>query len=186
MILSNMPLVTVKVNRYLDQFPHLSHLTDDLLSQGNAGLVAAVNRMVGRSADKKKNPTGFMSLYIHHYVRNLLYTECAVKVPRTSYFRKKHKGQEIKVPVKEGSLTVDDVFQKEAQADPRAMVDFMDELLGACDDEKDRQLIQMRIENYSDYAIAEILGVPKSTVFDMRKAILSRFLERNPEYKQRD
>lgn len=183
MILSNMPMVTVKVRAYLSQFPHCAHLLEDLLSQGYVGLIEAVNSMVGKTAEDP-NPTGFMSVYIHHAIGELMDYESAVRVPQRTFLRKKSNGQEIRVPTKEASIGAEHVFEREAQRDPRSLTDLTDEILdGCCENEVEKQIVALRADGRSDADIAAILGIPKTTTYMMRRGIYARFLERNPETK---
>lgn len=182
MILANMAMVTCKVGAYLDQFPHCSHLREDLLSQGYAGLTEAVNNMVGQVIDDP-NPTGFMSLHIHHALGELLEQESAIRIPKRTLVHKKANGNELRVPAKEASLTAEHVFEREAQRDPRSMTDLMDEILGCCENDTEKQIVNLRSEGRSDADIAAMLGIPKTTTYMMRRGIYARFLERNPEIK---
>jgi DNA-directed RNA polymerase specialized sigma24 family protein len=182
MILSNMPMVTRKVSAYLFQFPQCKHLKDDLLSQGYVGLVTAVNNMVGGQVEEP-NPTGFMSMWIHREIGELLDYESAIRVPKRSYLRKKKADAEFEVPTKEASIDADYTLDKDGDRDPRSMVDFFDEIIGCCETQIEEQIVKHRVEGRTDAEIAVILGLPKTTTYMMRRDVYDRFLERNPEIK---
>lgn len=189
MIEANMSLVTNKVQAYLSQHPEWNHLRDDLISQGFVGLTQAVNKMAGIVSEDDidipvdvNNPTGLISTYIYHRLGDLIDKELGIRVPGRTFRRKRKAGQMVGVPVKESSLTVEDTFQKDAMADPRAMVDLKDELLGCCESPTERLIVDHRQDGRSDSEIAEILGIPKTTAYMMRRGIYARFLQRNPEY----
>lgn len=179
MITANMALVTNKVQAYLVRFPQNSHLRDDLISQGFAGLTEAVNNMVGREV-QDPNPTGFISQHIQHALGELMDTEATIRIPIRTYIR--HKDT-MEPAAKEHSLTVQDVLDREGQQDPRAIVDLRDELEGCCECDLDRDIIRLREEGRSDETIATMLGIPKTTAYMMRRSLYARFLERNPEYQ---
>lgn len=182
MILSNMPMVTRKVTAYLQQFPQCKHLKDDLLSQGYVGLVTAVNNMVGGHIEEP-NPTGFMSLHIHHEIGELLDYESAIRVPKRSFLRKKKADPDFEVPTKEASVDAQYTLERDGLVDPRSIVDLEDELEACCESDVEKQIVRHRREGRKDDEIATILGLPKSTTYVMRRGIYARFLERNPEIK---
>jgi hypothetical protein len=189
MIQSNMPLVLNKVQSFLSTHPQWSHLRDDLLSQGFVGVTQAVNKMAKPETEddldepvENCNPTGFISLYIYHRLGELVDIEQGIRVPGRTFRRKKGNGEMTESPVKEGSLTVEDTLNQQAQVDPRAMVDLSDEILGCCETTADRSVVEYRAKGSSDEEIAAILGVCKTTVYMMRRAIYARFLARNQEF----
>jgi hypothetical protein len=182
MIRANMPLVVSRVAAYLARFPQCRHLRDDLVSQGNVGLVTAVNNMVG-TVVPEPNPIGFMSFHIQQALGELMDQEATIRVPKRTYLENKAKGKLIDRPDKEGSASIDDVLKKDGERDPRSIVDLMDELLGCCESPAEREIVRHRAEGRSDLDIANILGIPKTTAYMMRRGIYARFLQRNPEYR---
>lgn len=180
MILGNMALVTNKVTSYLEQFPQCNHFKDDLISAGHLGLTEAVNKMVASDVTEP-NPTGFISVYIQSAIGELMDREAGLRVPGRTYRRKKKKGTAMEVPVKEASIDADHVFQQEALQDPRAVVDLLDEIMGCCETPQEREIVRLRIEGRKDDEVADILGLPKTTAYMLRRGIFARFLERNPE-----
>lgn len=181
MILAGKGLVVNRVNSYLARFPSCSHLREDLVSQGYVGLVTAVNNMVGQTVPEP-NPLGFMSMHIQFALGELMDMEATIRVPRRTYLENKAKGKIIGRPVKEGSASVDDVLKRDGERDPRAIVDLMDELMGCCESPVEREIVMHRRDGRSDAEIADILGIPKTTTYMMRRGIYARFLQRNPEY----
>jgi hypothetical protein len=183
MILSNMPMVTKKVADYLESYPQCNHLKEDMLSQGYVGLVKGVRAMVNQTTDKNLNPTGVMSKYIHYELGELFDLEAAIRVPQRTWLRKRRKGEEITVATKEFSMTVEDVLERDGTRDPRALVDLIDEIYGCCENDIEKEIIRLRMEGRGDNDIADILGLPKTTTYMMRRGIYARFLERNPEIR---
>jgi len=181
MIQVNSPLVGNRVSAYLAKFPKCQHLRDDLISQGYVGLVTAVNNMVGSDVPNP-NPLGFMSFHIQKALGELMDQEATIRVPKRTYMENKAKGKLIDRPDKDGSASIDDVLKKDGERDPRSLVDLMDELLGCCESPTERQIVKHRADGRSDAEIAEILGIPKTTTYMMRRGIYARFLQRNPEY----
>lgn len=181
MIKANMPLVLNRVAAYLARFPQCSHLREDLVSQGFVGLVTAVNNMVGSNVEEP-NPLGFMSFHIQHALGELMDDEATIRVPRRTFLENKAKGKTIPRPEKHGSACADDVLKRDGERDPRSLVDLMDELLGCCESPTEREIVKHRRDGRSDAEIANILGIPKTTTYMMRRSIYARFLQRNPEY----
>lgn len=182
MVLANMAMVTKKVTAYLESFPQCNHLREDLLSQGYVGLVTGVRKMVGQSVPEP-NPTGFISLYIHHALGEVFDLEATIRVPQRTWLRKRQEGATITVPTKEYSITSFNTFNRDGERDPRAIVDLTDEVYGCCENSIEKEIVRLRIEGHKDDEIATILGLPKTTTYMMRRGIYARFLERNPEIR---
>lgn len=192
MIQSNMPLVLVKVQSWLGSNPEWSHLRDDLLSQGFVGVTQAVNKMANPDTEddvaepvENCNPTGYISLYIYHRLGELIDIEQGIRVPGRSLRRKLGDGSMTAAPVKESSLTVEDLLDAQGQQDPRSMIDLEDEINGCCETATERSIVEHRANGSSDEEIAAILGVSKTTVYMMRREIYARFLSRNQEYAKK-
>lgn len=186
MVLLNKSMVTYKVMTYLDEYPQLVHLKDDLLSAGAVGLVKAVKIMQKRGPRENPNPTGMMSKHIYYHIVDVADLEAAIRVPKRSFEKRMKTGNPLTVPVKQKSLTVRDTLEREAMTDPRTMVDLWDALLACCGNDTERQVIELRTQNYGDPAIGKIVGLGSFDVYYLRKKIYERFVEQNPEYAQRD
>lgn len=192
MIRANMGFVATKVQDFLRDKPAWEHLRDDLISQGFVGLIQAVNKMAGvespdtvPGADQEvANPTGLISIYIFYRLGELIDSESAIRIPGRTFRRHKQNGREPVVPIKEGSLTVEDTLARDGErADPCAMTDLWDELLGSCQTETEKRILVLKSEGRTDQEVADILGLPKTTAYMMRRAVYGRFLERNPEVR---
>ena len=195
MILLNMAMVKYTVKKFVERNPCYGFLLSDLISNASVGLVKAVNRMAG-IADKdsdpvpgysdKPNPTSFIGFYIFLYIGKLIEEESLVYIPKTTRFDRKKSGKELLVPIKEASIDVSFTLEKDGERDPRTMTDLMDEIIGCCETETERQLINHRIEGRSDQEISDIMGIPRISLNLMRRQIYARFKERNDEYESDD
>jgi len=96
--------------------------------------------------------------------------------------RRIETGKPLDRPEKEGPASIDDVLKRDGTRDPRSIVDLTDELMGCCESPAEREIVKHRQEGRSDAEIANILGIPKTTTYMMRRGIYARFLQRNPEY----
>ncbi len=76
LITGNLALAIFKVGVFLKQYPHYSHLQDDLISQGFLGVVKAVNGLLKNKPkqEQKINPTGYIAWSIHNHIINFLRT----------------------------------------------------------------------------------------------------------------
>jgi hypothetical protein len=195
MILLNMAMVKYSVNTFVDRNPGFAFLKADLISSASVGLVKAVNRMAGipdKDGDPiptftdKPNPTSFIGFYIFLYIGKLVEEESLVHVPGRVRRDRKKKGKEIFVPNKEESIDSTFILERDGLRDPRTVVDLTDEIMGCCETNIEREIIQHRIEGRSDQEISDILGVPRISLNLMRRQIYQRFKDRNEEYASSD
>lgn len=177
MIQSNMSLVIDKVDSYIRSFPDLAYLRDDLISEGFVGLVYAVNKkMVGSSprGDKKVNPTGYMSYWIAYHIGLVADKEAALGSCTKTVRRKRDDGRSlprhVPLPKNMESETYDDAGFR--------ILELKDEILGCCETEDDRVIVDLREKGYVDSEIAKTLNLPHTTVYVMRREIYRRFLEK--------
>jgi len=196
MILLNSAMVKHTVRKFLEKNPNFAYLQEDLVSHATVGLVKAVNQMAG-IPDKDReaippvemttpNPTAFLGSYIFFYLGRLIEQESTIRIPNRTRQDRKKRGKDLFIPTKEESIDDNYVFQQEGLIDPRTLVDLVDELMGCCETQTERSMIQHRIEGRSDQDIADILGVPRATVNLMRRQIYERFKGRNDEYDTDD
>lgn len=78
---------------------------------------------------------------------------------------------------REGNAEWEHTKEKDGLTDPRSVVDLWDELLGACETEVDRSIIEMRRDGYKDKEIAKHLNLAQSWITELRKKIEKRFYE---------
>ena len=174
MIQRNMSLVVNKVDSYIGCYPGVSHLRDDLISEGFVGLTHAVNKMAEAGPKEKPNPTGYMSYWIMAQIGATVDKESANGASTATIYRSGQKGEELahQVPMPNGTVT-------DIVVDPTSMVDLVDLIDACCESEHDRIICQLRELGHSDKYIAERLELPVSTTYMMRRAIYGRFLQKS-------
>lgn len=202
MILSNIGLLLSEADRFLAFVPECKHLRDDLISDAFVGLVEAVNRMSTGGPVSNPNPTGFMSINIRGCFGKTIEREHTIRIPRRSRKRNEQKGLVVKTFVQDYSHTLEsalmggndedefdndtaqsedsydsDEFAQTFVYDDRSMQDLRETLDACCETDAERTIIRMREQNYVDREIAEVLGLPLTTTYVLRRTIYARFLE---------
>lgn len=176
MIRGNVGLVIAKVDTFLKLLPGFSHLRDDMISNGFVGLVEAVNRMVNEEFVNGANPTGLMAVCIQSHFGKTIEAEQTIRVPTRTQKRKKSKGIDLSPPAREFSDYSEEEMEEAFTYDPRNILDLRETLDACCETDEDRKIIEMREQGYVDREIAEVLGLPLTTTYVMRRTIYARFL----------
>ncbi len=179
MIQSNIGLIMTEVDRFLIFLPHLQWMQDDLIGYGMIGLVEAVNKIASGGEVEDANPTTFMARSIKRSVGAALEQAQDVRVPTRTKNRKKQQGVEIQGLVKSETI-FDDGEEETAERfsyDPRPMQELRRTLDACCETHEEREIMRLREEGYVDREIAEILGLPQTTTYVMRRTLYARFLE---------
>jgi hypothetical protein len=175
MIQSNMSLVIHKVDTYIHIYPDLAYLRDDLISEGFVGLVYAVNKkMCGKpmEGDKQPNATGYMSYWIQYHIGLVADKETSLGSSTKTVRRKRTDGDALPKHV-----ALPKNLETETYDDPAIRVfELRDEILGCCETDDDRMIVEMREKGYVDGDIAKALNLPYTTVYLMRRDIYRRFL----------
>ena len=182
MILSNKGLVVFLVERFLVFTPGYRRLRDELIAAGVASLVDTVDRMA--HGEEVRNPTHLLSLYIQRSIGETIEADGAIRVPESTSRINRSRGATTG-PKRVRLLDVDGYPEdkpsprdfKSFAYDPRRMQDIRDMLAAACETETDQEIMRLREEGYVDREISEILGLPLTTVYVMRRAMYARFLE---------
>lgn len=177
MICGNVGLVISKVDTFLKLLPGFSHLRDDMISNGFVGLVEVVNQMASEGFVDNANPTGLMSLRIQSYLGKTIEGEQTIRVPARTQKRKQGTKDEITTPAREFTNYTEEEMEEAFTYDPRAMHDLRETLDACCESDAERTIIRMREEGYVDREIAEVLGLPLTTTYVMRRTLYARFLE---------
>lgn len=170
MILLNTPLVTVKVDGLLGCFPAFGYLRDDLIGEANLALVEAVNGLAGKDADKV-NPTGYINVAIQRAIGNCLDGELYSDDRGARRNRQQGNEQEQirKVPNSEFVIG-------ELEHDPRKEADLLELILGCCETDEERAIVDLRRKGYVDAEIARQLDIPLTTTFMLRRELYQRVL----------
>lgn len=171
MIEANIGLVKFKAEAFVAQFPHLEYLHDDMIGEGNLGLVEAVDRIRDGVVGNGTNITGYLSVAmqksIGHLVDNELYSS-----DRTAR-RARQNGDDLeslhKVPNSDHILG-------ELEFDPRRETDLLELIVGCCESDEERAIVDLRKKGYVDIEIARQLDIPRSTVCMLRLELYKRVI----------
>lgn len=171
MICMNMPIVCIKVDDLVGCFPGLAYLRDEMIGEGNLGLVESINKLVGSNPQKKVNPTGYINVAVQRSIGNLTDRELNTS-DRTARHRRQHDQEPNsthKVPDSERVLS-------QLDYDPNKEVELLDLILGCCQSDEERAIVDLRIKGYVDREIAKTLDIPLTTVFMLRRELYQRVL----------
>lgn len=166
----NMPLVAIKVDDYLTCFPHLSYLTDDLVGEGNLALVSACDKIM-RGEVTNDNLTGYLRVSIHNVIGH--YVDDELHSSDRSARRRRQNGED---PQRFHKVPNSNYVLDELSHDPRAEADLHELILGCCDSDEERAIVDLRIKGYKDDEIARQLDISKTTVFMLRRELYQRCL----------
>lgn len=169
MIVLNMPLVTFKVDAYLSCFPHLEYLRDDLVSEGNVALVEAVNRC-RECGGGAINPIGYLSVAIHKQIGHFVDNEVFAHGERTTRLRRQ-QGRDLDRVHK---VSNSDYVLASLEFDTRKEGDLLEAILGCCETDEERAIVDLRIKGYVDEEIASQLEISKTTIFMLRRELYQR------------
>ncbi len=168
MIEANMPLVTFKVEACLGCFPHLAYLRDDLLGEGNLHLVKAVDDMMAESVG---NPTGYISVAIQMALGRFIDSEL-YSSDRTAR-RNRRNGDESQLLHK---VAESDSIIGQLEYDPRKEADLLELIVGCCETDEERAIVDLRTKGYVDAEIARQLDIPLTTTYMLRRELYQRVL----------
>lgn len=151
MIQINEPLVHVLLADFLQEYPSLRYLEDELITEARLGVNKAVVNMIG-SHVKKPNPTGFIRSHIKFAFGDVLK-------------RSKRLPESLSDAEQDGAgLLVNDTSIE--------MIDLIDELQHKCEVAGiPWKMIDMKMQGYTDAEIGEELGCSQQWVAGCRKRL---------------
>ena len=181
MIEANKGLVIHRVDQFLLFMPQYEHLRDDLISAGFVGLTQAVNKMASDGFVDGANPTGCMAFCIQAELGRAIEAEEPIRVPKRTRKRKEDRGETLTVPTQAEDALPDPEDEEDPiprfTVDPRKMRELRETLDACCECDNEREILRLREEGYVDREIAEMLGLPVTTTYVMRRTLYARFLE---------
>ena len=186
MIEANMPLVIAKVNSYIRRYPQLEHLRDDLHGAGFVGLVQAVNKMAEHKEPSNVNPTGYISVAITHEFVKLAKKEAVhsgIELADTPEIDM-DATEDTTVDAPNVSHSIPESVIDVNQSESLELLELRDLIESCCESEKERTLIRMRAQRYSDREIAEVIGLTHTATYKLRKELEQRFNQKRRELKE--
>jgi DNA-directed RNA polymerase specialized sigma subunit len=175
MILANVPLATLRVNRFLGKHEHRTYLYDDLICAAYLGLTKGVNGLVGNWTEQANIPA-YLSVAIDREIFALVKMEYPIWVPPKKYRemdseeRKKYPKKKVELP-NIGRHMLD----KDAEIDPRDQADANVIAHDICHDDIDKRILDLS-ETMSEREIAKECGITRYKVRTRKAAIQGRYL----------
>jgi RNA polymerase sigma factor (sigma-70 family) len=183
LIEENMGLVVSLADKFIGRNPAFEYLRDDLIGTGNLALVDRANyfaRPHSQVMDIRK--------YLTTAITRAFRKECDEDSPLgpghtvQKELRKASQTDELDLSDESGQRNVprrEDVdLDMLSTEDGQRRVDLRDEVESCCTEPLEKQIVELRVEGLSDSEIAERLDVCERTVRGRRRAIETRFNER--------
>lgn len=167
MIEGYMPLVHSKVNKWINIYPSLEYVEEDMVSEGYLAVVKAINSIESGEYPPNSNVTAYVSVAIVHTIGDFLDSVATIRVPRRA---------DADPPV------VEQIFDRPStSSDPTAMLEVSDLLEAACVSDEDRAIVDLLSKGYTEREVSAQLDIPQSTVNILRYEIHERYnrLERS-------
>jgi len=171
LIEKNMPLVLDRVECFLRTNPKLSHLRDDLISEGFLGLTEAVETLC-RDASIEK-PSGYLVAAIQNAFGRLVESEVMIYYSRFTAYRAKNTGRTL--PRQTTLSESGNLSRGETGID---LVDAQDLLASCCQTERDQRFVALRLAGCSVEEIATEFGVTPRSVYRLADQLQSRVEKR--------
>lgn len=142
----------------------------DFASVAIEGLIVAINRVAAKERPETDNINGYLSDCIHGHLSDYIAENHSVRIPaRTQRHRKDLKvsflpfdEQEMFSKI-ENDIEIKEIIEKLPQS------------------EREREILDLRLQGYVDSKIAEMVGLSHTSVFLIRRELQQRFLEKYNE-----
>ena len=165
MIVGYMPLVHSKVNKWLQFYPGLQYVAEDMASEGFLAVIRAVDTIAKDEKPGRSNVTGYVSVAIVNAIGDFLDKEDIIRTPRSS---------DDKSPTVEPlSFETHSPCSGHAQEGIRLEVSELIEKACVTDDE--RAIVNLLSSGYNEREVAQQLDISRSTVNMLRMEIHERF-----------
>lgn len=161
-------LVHSKVNKWLQLYPTLEYLEEEMVSEGYLAVVMAVDTIKRRGTPDNSNVTAYISVAIVNAIGKYLdENSTLIRVPKCS---------------DEDSPVIEQIFDRpQPSSDPSASIELADMLAAACSTQEDRAIVDLLSKGYTEREVSAQLDIPQSTVNILRYEIHERYsrLERS-------
>lgn len=168
MIEGYMPLVHSKVNKWINIYPSLEYLEEEMVSEGYLAVVTAVVSIERGNKPANSNVTAYVSVAIVNAIGKFLdENSTMIRIPKCS---------DASPPV------IEQIFDRpQRESDPTAMLEVSDLLTAACVSDEDRAIVDLLSKGYTEREVSAQLDIPQSTVNILRYEIHERYnrLERS-------
>lgn len=159
MIIGYMPLVHSKVNKWIQIYPGLEYLVNDMESEGYLAVVRAIDRIAKGEQPDNTNITAYVSVAIINGIGDFLDNSDFIRIPRSS---------------EEDSPMIEPIFDK-AQSESGGLTDVKDMLSYICQTDEDRAIVDLLSRGYTEREVASELDMAQSTINILRLELYERF-----------
>lgn len=170
MIEANLPLVTLKADDYILCLPHIEHLKDEMLGEGQLGLVEAAE-FIRLGGVPDENVTGYLRAAIQKKIGYLVDDE--LYTSDRSARRYRNRGDD---PPQINKVPDSDFVLSSLGYDPHKEADLLELIVGCCETDEERAIVDLRIKGYVDAEIAKTLDIPLTTTYMLRRELYQRVL----------
>lgn len=165
-ILSFIPLLGQIVGRYCAKLGTLRY-TDELMSSGLEGITYAIERVENGHLNHD-NLGGYVVSFIHQYLSTCTERLPLVRVPGGTV--RAYKKRKIDIPDRFTRRRLKDVEYENPDHELSDLIDCV------CVSNREKTILKMRQEGFTDSEIAEHIGVHRTTVSLTRREIGKRLL----------
>lgn len=150
------PLALSLVKQFIAEYPFMAHERDDLCSDAFLKVVLAVDQVMRAEAPATDNIVGYVSVAVTHGLMR--------------YAHKNRTDSVGEVPPSWGRLASLLRVYEQDHSD-----EILEEVLSVCQTERQRAIVRLRCDGYTDEMIATYLDLGRSTVTEERQAIEERY-----------
>lgn len=174
LIETNVSLVIFKVGQFINRFPAMAYLREELVGEGMVGLVTAVDKMANAPPHEKPNPTGFISHWITFHIGEAVDKEFANGASARTV-RNHRKSAEADFPrAVPFTGELETILEDH---DPSKLIELRDLIYGCCVTETEREVISLRESGHTYQEIAKLTGFSLTSVFLITREVYQRFLD---------
>jgi len=167
MIEGYMPLVHGKVNKWLQIYPGLKYMSDDMVSEGYLAVVEAIDAIAKSDKPVSSNVTAYVSVAVVNAIGDFLDSNDIIRVPRSS---------DDPAPAIE-PLSFENHAPGSGHACQHAHMEFWELIDKSCFTDEERAIVDLLSRGYNEREIAQQLDMSRSTVNMLRMEIHERFTQ---------
>jgi DNA-directed RNA polymerase specialized sigma24 family protein len=184
LITENLGLVGWHVGAVIARCPSLKRHRHDIESSGRIGLVIAVNSILAGRASPILDMTSYLSKSIRREVVRFLRSEWPDD-PRVLEATEEKPDENKPEPTKEEVRNVARIQYGfngwEPSFTPFNETDEVDLILSCCESDYEREIVQMRLDGYTDTEIAAKFNVTRPAITARRRVIFNRYRTKKEE-----
>lgn len=173
-----------RVDYQVNKLPSIRYFTDELEGIVLLKLVQVIEAMTGKRVTK---PRQYVQMALDNAIKDAIAEEQNQAYGASTVHDARANDRDISQPTFE-SLSEEIEGKSGGNAN-----DLLEVILSCCQDDIDRQIVELRHLNHSDQEVADKINdragcqsISKSTVNDRRKKIEARLYKKLPEWRKKD